>query len=463
MQLKETCDICHSASVHVRCGATLQWLFGEEEWQLQMMTKHTAHPRPPQVGVAPTVKTAICIQSGGQGPKTMMVRTGLAKQFPSMLVPERVERWIRHDHIAMYPDGTGFEGLATLNAKLFMERFVLNPITHTNFACQTLFQQQLISQTIKDGDLPWAAPDITFNQSNDFHKFVIAMWVPRLCLTIKVFECWIKGSSYFVYAFCWESFFIRNEVFHHLTGDFLLGGIISDFELPLTGKGLRLAVGRVLVRREGCLLQPSIGESDEYDKMCLKKAMDVQFTSKYVKGCLFHYEQSVKRLKECPPVVEAKFSAPFFAYCQKMLGTESKKEYNVCVANLLAKDIKQVTNWTQWWTRQETASKIFKSQMHAAGHHNDPGAPTVNNAEVINRDEQRCIRHTYQPIAMAVSDSFNYIRFTQVWFEGILTGQAAPRKPRGKGIGNVPPDLRKDLRQQKKKQRTPGLQQLANF
>jgi hypothetical protein len=175
-------------------------------------------------------------------------------------------------------------------------------------------------------------------------------------------------------------------------------------------KGFQGAVGRRRLEIGGSETVPSFAD-------CVKAGKNA---SNWLKGCLFHFKQSVKRVAQismCFP----KDDSDEFAHFAGSLRTAPAPQF----PRLLKKIRKRwpaVEKWLKWWLHEERAKLIFQCKSAKETDDLRAAAPSTDNfSEASNSKEQRLYPTANVPLVVGVErdltltlhDQEEYFRITK--------------------------------------------------
>ena len=79
-----------------------------------------------------------------------------------------------------------------------------------------------------------------------------------------------------------------------------------------------------------------------------------------LKGCEFHFMESVRRVKVASGVIPFEMRDDFHSRAMGLMKIASMEEFDLA-ANALLNDYPSIRNWISWWRNPENASMIFLS------------------------------------------------------------------------------------------------------
>ena len=426
------CKICKKELVLITCPSILYVKTDNRcITSHHISCAHSEHQRPPQSKLPPTVRTHLfAATSNNTGPKSALINTFMYQRFPVLLDLKKAQRFCRQEQKNYFPNGLGIEGVPFLN-DLLGEVFVRGEPGIHHITCTTDEQIGWVTEQVgNNGKEVFFFADITFSPCMTHFKFVISMWDSLVFITTKVIECWVVFKHAPSNARCFEEFFtyfpsIFQKQVDSNTGEvtvkIMIGGVVVDFDLA-EAKGFKIAAGRLLKRYNGVILRP-IGDDKNCDEDSEQKGEPI--AKEMLKGCLFHYKQSVVRMSK---YISETDTQKFYKNANLMSTCECDVKYRRAVRVIMSIDTPKVQTWAKWWTRPENARKIFPSQMSNALAIN-PHLPSTNNAEPINADEARAAP-SRKSICPAIFHSYNYVKYANTVHASVATGHTNPRTPR---------------------------------
>ena len=153
-----------------------------------------------------------------------------------------------------------------------------------------------------------------------------------------------------------------------------------------------------------------------------------------LKGCLFHYKQSVKNVKNNGNVVNSSMTTLFQTISDRLYDAATTIEFERAATDLLARFPKAKT-WLNWWTQPGHRLMIFKAyrneelQEEFAAFYN---MPTTNNVvESNNRNTNRFLSYKEMPVVIAAHDVFKFCRLELNQLHGIRTGAVVVHRREG--------------------------------
>ncbi|KAG2219291.1 hypothetical protein INT45_011306 [Circinella minor] len=150
-----------------------------------------------------------------------------------------------------------------------------------------------------------------------------------------------------------------------------------------------------------------------------------------LKGCYFHYQQSVERVSKNGAVVIHERREEFIDYTY-LLYTAMTIAVFQNTANMILREFPRVKNWINWWTQPMNAVMIFRSHEVLQPELQDHHIRTFNGTESFHRDLYRIVQ-TKQSILDTLPRIFSYLKNDAANFERIAKGfqinyNTTPRK-----------------------------------
>jgi hypothetical protein len=144
-----------------------------------------------------------------------------------------------------------------------------------------------------------------------------------------------------------------------------------------------------------------------------------------LKGCLFHFRQSVKNVKSNGHVVDVSMATVFQQLADRMYDALTMPEFEKAVSDMRQRFPKART-WISWWTQPGHRNLIFKACRNDAFHEelrSFYNMPTTNNVvESNNRSTNRFLSYKDMPIVIAAHDVFKYCKHELRQLHGIRSG-----------------------------------------
>ncbi|KAG2216101.1 hypothetical protein INT45_001363 [Circinella minor] len=150
-----------------------------------------------------------------------------------------------------------------------------------------------------------------------------------------------------------------------------------------------------------------------------------------LKGCYFHYQQSVEQISKNGAVVDHEWRDEFIDYTH-LLYTAMTMTVFQNTANMILKEFPGVKNWINWWTQPMNAAMIFRSHKVLQPELQDYHIRTSNGTESFHRDLYQIIQ-TKQSILDTLPYIFSYLKNDAANFERVDKGfqinyNTTPRK-----------------------------------
>jgi hypothetical protein len=152
------------------------------------------------------------------------------------------------------------------------------------------------------------------------------------------------------------------------------------------------------------------------DALCLQKGEELFHNERWtLEGCIFHWMQSVKKVKTAAKFVDHKDQEKWVKMVEACRTAKSTAEFKA--AEKAARDaFPRAEDWFDWWTNPLHGSLIFESmkpQAEGSDAAEDSASgrrkPRTNNvSESNNRDQKRTAGKTQMTLAEAVTAAFCY-------------------------------------------------------
>jgi hypothetical protein len=159
-------------------------------------------------------------------------------------------------------------------------------------------------------------------------------------------------------------------------------------------------------------------------------ALRQSFAAK-LKGCYFHYCQSIKSVSHNSHVVPSGMEDEFNHMAHAMYKATTMTQYNSAVSGI-SQRFPRANKWLAWWTAPSHAGLIFPAfRASELGQelHTFHNMPTTNNiSESHNRKVNRFISYKEMPPVIAVHDAFKYCGMEVRELVAIRSGSAKVHK-----------------------------------
>jgi len=385
-----------------------------------VIDKDHQHVIPPATKLLPSTKMKIR-QMVIDGKQTTGAICNFGQFFPNdpaSLQEDRINARVRKSHQELFGDDLDFGGIANLTQRIIKEDFVREAIkdiaepSNTIVFVQTNFQQR----TLKDCDYFFG--DISYKLCRRYYKMVLTGFnhVTRQGFVVAV--AFLERADANSYSTFFKTLIKHNPTLIIVTSTditFSFEALCVDFS-DAQRKGLVNAVIAV-VRSRGCHLS------------------DQQIQAKvllYLKGCEFHFEQSLTKVDRSGALsknaLKTVFKSHVKAWTQsKNLATfaEGKKQ--------LLQYFPSVKGWIEWWSLPVHAVLLFpgvrKDLLGETDEMYDHLPSCNNTSEAINSSESKLCRHNVELIP-SIHDTWRLTIRQQRHHEGLLTGATAATRRR---------------------------------
>jgi hypothetical protein len=149
-----------------------------------------------------------------------------------------------------------------------------------------------------------------------------------------------------------------------------------------------------------------------------------------LKGCYFHFMQSVRNVKNNGNIVPASKVSEFEALTNEMYRATTMQVFESTVNEIRQKFPKSKT-WINWWTQPGHRILIFaacRSSELEEELRNFYNMPTTNNVvESNNRNVNRFLSYKDMPIVVAAFDVFRFCKHETRQLDGIRSGLIVPQ------------------------------------
>ena len=134
-----------------------------------------------------------------------------------------------------------------------------------------------------------------------------------------------------------------------------------------------------------------------------------------LRGCYYHYKQSVQRLISNHSIVPHGSDMEFLDLTNTMYNAKSEKTFERAVQQL-RDDFPNCERWLKWWTRDEVASMIFRSKDALKKELQEANTRTTNGIEAFHRDLYRIVQRK-KSIMDTLRNIFCYLQSIEADFE----------------------------------------------
>jgi hypothetical protein len=405
------------------------------------------HPEPPKQPMVPTVKTHTIARFS----KTKITGRALNVQHPELghLDPafddsNKLSRALRAQSNKEWPDGRSFEALASLNERLGEEFLVYK--SDRIYCYQTKWMKEMVNKAGDPSDhevLPWSTGDVTYGlirtDPDGVKWYTMISWF----INIKVgsafpgFISHIKGVDQISYQLHFKVMADENPglVDDDAQRRFKIY-FMQDYDTAQS-LGLQRAAGEVSMKLDvginlenGILIGATPSSSRRTRAENKKKEISAgEYIEELLKGCEFHFLQSVVLVGRYPSMVPVVKRALWRALTTTLQEVLDEVAYNKCRRKIL-RHFPNTIAWLTWWTRPRIAKMIFKSKMPKDLV--NAGLDTNNHAESGNRDLKRALLLNL-PIAAAAAELFKYCKHAEREYVNVRTGRVRAKKCQYRG------------------------------
>ena len=404
--------------VHVKCPVIFQYTSNRTMncTDLQVQNAPHVHALPPPNKLAPTtlVELSKMVKEGTQLSTT---RFASSSQDPAAMAPRR----LTHEHKKLFHDTFGSDlgigGLSSLNKLTGGKPWVrfAQPCGTSEGDFQLVFcqlpeQQKLcssVASAYEEADsetTPYIYTDVTYAYSESYAQSFVADSlltgrgvVIAFCLMTRLTSEAYEASFFQFLKLNPELWTVRDGM---ITPRFYL---IVDFA-DSQRKGFVAAIKAL--HEIYCRSTPW---TTDMEQNCMR----------HLKGCQFHYKQSVKNTAHNGNVVPHFKAREFTAGCDAMLTAASMTEFEEATTSVLIAAPKAKT-WLKWWLNPLHACLIFPSfRTHELNQdlRKFLQLPTTSNmCESTHRNYYRYLQVKHLPIVVAAYQCFTY---EATWYSSI--------------------------------------------
>jgi translation initiation factor 2 beta subunit (eIF-2beta)/eIF-5 len=330
---------------------------------------------------------------------------------PAALEEERVNAEVRKAHSLLFGPDLGFGGIRHLTKHLILEDFVreaVENIAHSSDTIcfvQTKFQQEIIQQC------DYLFGDISYKLCRQYYKMVITGYSHVTHKGVVVATAFLERTDAAAYATFFKALFRNNPSLITVAAQVVTlnyEALAVDFS-DAQRKGLIAAV-IALARQGGCRLG-----NDEIEKIVLLK----------LKGCAFHFQQSVRKVSQSGALSDNAYKAVFAHHVEAWVNCKTMKEFHCRKADI-STHFPKIKGWLDWWSLPVHAVLIFpsvrKEMLEETDEMYDKLPTTNNNSEGTNSMESHLCKHNVE-LVPAIMDSYRVTIRQQRQHEGIASGQ----------------------------------------
>lgn len=264
--------------------------------------------------------------------------------------------------------------------------------------------------------------DASYNMMKDFYKMTSSAFCHKTMSTVILFSSWLRRLTAKGYADHFEQLFTENPSLVK-DGASLLCILIGDF-CPSQQKGLFIGLGRFVLK----YLQKDITMGEVTDELGLKTGKKI--AQKNIRGCLFHWRQSVVRIADNGWVVHPALRSNFINLTDKLLKCDANDFVETVMQ--LESQFERCSAWIRWWIQPSVGSTIFNAMRIMDQIVAKHSASTNNNAESMNRLEQRGSGKTSPPVVIALRESYDRTKLMEMLYLNVRGGLSKPRRNRSK-------------------------------
>jgi hypothetical protein len=377
------------------------------------------HDIPPVTKLLPSTKAKIK-QMVEEGRQVTGAICNFGQLFPKDLASQqedRVNARVRKSHTELFGEDLDFGGIPHLMEVIIKEDFVRDAIKDIGEPSKTIcFVQTNFQQTVlKTCDYIFG--DISYKLCRNYYKMVLTGFNHVTRQGSVVATAFLERADEISYATFFKTLFRHNPTLITVTATnvtFSFEAFCVDFS-DAQRKGLMNAVCTV-AHGQGCRLT----------KFQIEAAV---FLS--LKGCEFHFQQSLTKVAKCGALAKNSFQPVFKNHVKSWVDSQSWEIFDERKKRLL-QYFPTVKGWITWWSLPVHAVLIFPGvRAHMLGETDEMYSllPSTNNsAEAINSAESKLCRHNVELIP-CIHDAWRMTLRQQRLHEGLLSGTAA--------IGNI--------------------------
>ena len=139
-----------------------------------------------------------------------------------------------------------------------------------------------------------------------------------------------------------------------------------------------------------------------------------------LKGCYYHWKQSVQQFVSNHAIVPAGRDVDFIDYTNQMYHASGEKSYSWAVQQV-CNGYPNAKKWLDWWTRDEVAGMIFKSKAWLKQELQDHPYRTSNGVEARYRDLYRIVEKK-KPLMQTLHQIFCHLQSSELDLEFVDAG-----------------------------------------
>jgi len=318
--------------IHTPCtGRWKRQFFADGTCSILVTAPHVAHTRTVCSNPPPTVNASLIHENIGTGARGVLGRKQPDIQHSHLRDARRVARILSQGWTLQFPDGVDFAGLAHID-NVVKERYVLgSPMLH-QFSCATEWGLGLL-QKMANGDnvcKPFLHTDTTYKHCKTYYLTTTCLFCNTTAVAYAPFHTWSIHLTAKNYCKHFEDMFMHGHMFDQTKG---VAGLVIRFLCVMDfadaiSRGLIAAYGRLVAKARGDrvddldLSTPDCSCLDAY--VLLGDEM-----KKFIKGCLFHWMQSVQKIKSNHLLVPPAKAPEFMSHTNALLNSPSEITFKV--------------------------------------------------------------------------------------------------------------------------------------
>lgn len=413
---KKGCKLCKQPLTHVQCNVRISFIFTGGEEQLDIVMRHRGeHTHGIYEEKHLSVEEfealeSVVMSDPAETPKGLVVGTSSIRptaRDPVRKISEHLQHvgrvkyykaTILKKNNAMYvkDNGNVLEEFRKLDDEY--PRYLQSPMDiHPSSFCIP-FCSPVVKDNLDFTKHP-ALTDVTYNCfTNGYYLCTTTMYLEEMDRYVVIFQAILGGLTAQHYA----RYFLALIKCYNIKFDDDFFGLVVDFS-DAQRKGFCEAY-KELVRD---------GDAE-----------------KYLKGCYYHFQQSVQRLASNHAIVPIGYDKQFREYATTMSTTSSKHIFDGAVA-AIQESFPNAKRWIAWWTNPKIATMIFPSQSMMKEELLNHPTRTTNGVESFHRDLYRIVAKN-KSLIPTIRQIFAYLQSQDANITACLKGVSInyPTKPR---------------------------------
>ena len=424
-----SCKNCGNVLLIQSCSALIIWRHGEDVGILEVKGAHNHVDPPvkkPDMVAMETLKRRVVSQPSA-GPKKILTSDVQAGDMP---IWNASSVFIQKDKLGYYrskilekegnrvKDGNLFIELQAIATKWpgYVRKASLGEesliVLQTNFMRKVMLDN--LSHIAESGDV--AAEDC-FTCDTTYCILKDGMYLTSIICFAPVIGGWMpiyEGITAGLSVTDFSAFFLPVfEILHaEIPWEFWkFFKIVADFSLA-QAEGFKQAYVNFVTE------STEKGRRDHLSINVLREQ-----ATEMIKGCKFHFGQSVERVTRSRVIISKESEAQFKSLCFQMISAQTQELAQQSI-NRICEKWPQMMRWLNWWLQESVARMLFACFRDNERH----WLTTSNPSESFNVDMQNCIGKGLSITAFVVG-FHRYMEYYEARFESVKTGQISGYVP----------------------------------